>query len=99
MIYMSIMKEAGDNVGFEATLKILLENGFIEKDLILLSNVMQSIQRYDVIEKLKEYNNFMAGMEDGEFESKFKRELGTQAKEMKQWEFKLKQFIRINTIK
>ena len=31
-------------------------------------------------------------MEDGEFESKFKREVGTQAKEMKQWEYKLKQF-------
>ena len=32
-------------------------------------------------------------MEDGEFDSKFKRELLTQSKEMKQWEYKLKQFI------
>ena len=34
-------------------------------------------------------------MEDGEFESKFKREVSIQEKEMKQWEEELKQFLEI----
>ena len=93
LIYMAVTNEAGDNIGFEITLNKMLEKGLIERDLTTLSEILKGIQRDDLVDKLRAYQAIFSGMEDGEFESKFKRELLTQAKEMKQWEYKLKQFI------
>ena len=95
LIYMAVTNEAVDNVGFEMTLNKLLERGYIHKDLNQLSEIMESIQKSDLVVKLRTYTRIFANMEEGEFESKFKREVNNQAKEMLQWEKQLKEFLQI----
>ena len=95
LIYMVVTGEAGENVNFEITLNKLLEKGLIDRDLKTLKVIMKEIQRNDLIEKLQEYQNAFSTMEEGEFESKFKREVNNQAKEMKQWQSNLKYFLEI----
>ena len=95
LIYIAIANESIENISFEMTLNKLLENGYIQKDLQNLAKILKGIQRNDVINKLKVYIDLFAEMEEGEFESKFKREVGIQEKEMKQWETNLKQFALI----
>ena len=72
----------------------MAEKGFIQKDLIQLSQIMTVIRRDDIVEKMKPYQKVFSGMEDGEFEWKFKKEVGNQGKEMKEWEQKLKDFLK-----
>ena len=93
-IYIGLAQETEENVGYEITLNKMLEKGFIKKNLITLILVLKSIKRLDVIEKLKAYRKVFAEMEDEEFESKFKREINAQVKEMIEWELKLKQFMK-----
>ena len=95
LIYMAVTGEAGENVNFEKTLNKLLENGFIDKGLNTLKGILLEIEREDLIEKLQQYQNAFSAMEEGEFESKFKREVNNQAKQMKQWESNLKHFLQI----
>ena len=92
IIYMVIANEAKENVDFEQTLNKMGEEGFIQKDLIQLSKLMAVIRRDDIVEKMKPYQKVFSGMEDGEFEWKFKKEVGNQGKELKEWEQKLKEF-------
>ena len=94
LIYMAIANEAKENVDFEQTLNKMAEKGFIQKDLIQLSRIMTVIRRDDIVEKMKPYQKVFSGMEDGEFEWKFKKEVGNQGKEMKEWEQKLKDFLK-----
>ena len=94
LIYMAIENEVEENVGFEITLNKMLEKGLIERDLTTFSEILKGIQRNDLVDKLRAYQAIFSGMEDGEFKSKFKREVSSQAKEMKQWEYKLKQFAK-----
>ena len=95
LIYMVVTGEAGENVNFEIALNILLEKGLIDRNLKTLKVIMKEIQRNDLIEKLQEYQNAFSTMEEGEFESKFKREVNNQAKELKQWQSNLKYFVEI----
>ena len=95
LIYMVVTGEAGENVNFEITLNKLLEKGLIDRKLSTLKVIMKEIQRNDLIEKLQEYQNAFSAMEEGEFESKFKREVNNQAKELKQWQSNLKYFVEI----
>ena len=95
LIYMSVSKEAGEQVGFEVALRKLLEKKQIKNDLSQLSHILESIKRNDVVEKLKSYKNVFSGMEEGEFVSKFMKEIGIQTKEQHQWEDKLKEFMHI----
>ena len=95
LIYMVATNEAGEDVNFETTLNKLLEKGLIEKDLTTLIEIIKGIQRGDLVEKLEEYRHIFGQMEDGEFESKFKKEVGKQAKELEKWELKLKEFLQI----
>ena len=94
LIYMEVTNEAGDNVNFETTLNKLLEKGLIDKNLSALKVIMKEIERNDLVEKLQQYQNAFSAMEEGEFESKFKNEINKQAKEMEQWEQKLKDFAK-----
>ena len=95
LIYMVATNEAGEDVNFETTLNKLLEKGLIEKDLTTLIEIIKGIQREDLVEKLEQYRHAFSQMEDGEFESKFKKEVGKQAKELEKWELKLKEFLQI----
>ena len=95
LIYMVATNEAGEDVNFETTLNKLLEKGLIEKDLTTLIEIIKGIQRGDLVEKLEQYRHAFGQMEDGEFESKFKKEVGKQAKELEKWELKLKEFLQI----
>ena len=95
MIYMSVSDEIEDKVGFENTLSKLMEEGAIERDLHKLKDILKRIERNDIIIKLRPYERILCAMEDGEFESKFKREVKSQVKEMKQWESNLKDFLQI----
>ena len=92
IIYMVIANEAKENVDFESTLTKMIEKGFIQKDLNQLSQIMKVINREDIVLKMKAYQKVFSGMEEGEFEWKFKKEVGHQAKELKEWENKLKDF-------
>ena len=92
LIYMNISSETRVDVGFEIALKMLLEKRLIQRDLKTIKQILRAIQRYDVIEKLQDYHNIFNGMEEDEFTSKFKIEISQQAKEIKQWEQKLKDF-------
>ena len=91
-IYMVVAGETNVNIGFQETLEMLLDKGLIHSDLTQLSQIMKVIQKNDIVEKLRVYQKAFIRMEEGEFESKFKREVNNQAKEMAQWEEKLKQF-------
>ena len=101
LIYMNMTEKTEEQVGFEITMKKLLEKGLIKKDLHKMSLILKSIKRLDVIEKLKAYQRVFAGMEDEEFASKFKREIHVFVKEIIEWESKLKQFslAQFDTIK
>ena len=92
LIYMNISSETGLNVGFEIALKILLEKGLIQRDLKILKQILLGIQRHDIVEKLNEYNTVFNEMAEDEFTRKFKIAIGNQAKEIQQWEQKLKDF-------
>ena len=92
LIYIAVAGEAGENVNFEITLNKLMEKGWIEKDLFKLKNILVKMERDDLVGKLEQYQNEFNDMGEGEFESKFKNELGIQAKESKQWQKKLKDF-------
>ena len=94
LIYMSLAVEANDNIDFELTLNKMLEKQYIQRDLITLSETLKRIQRDDLAEQLKAYRVKFAGMEDGEFETKFKREVKLQAKEIQMWECLLKQYLQ-----
>ena len=74
--------ETVENVGFEKALNMLLTKGLIHKDLKGLTEVLESIQRTDLVEAIKAYQTVFSRMEDEEFISKFKKEISTQAKEM-----------------
>ena len=91
-IYMVVAGEADVNIGFQETLEMLLDKGLIHSDLTQLSQIMEGIQRNDIVEKLRVFQRAFSRMEEGEFESKFKREVNNQAKEIAQWEGKLKHF-------
>ena len=95
MVYMIVTNEAKENVSFADTLNVLLEKGLINKDLTELSNILKAIQREDIAAKLQDYWNLFSTMEEGEFESKLKKEISRQAKQMKQWESNLKDFLQI----
>ena len=94
MIYMSVSDEIEDKVGFANTLSKLMEEGSIERDLHKLKDILKRIERNDIIIKLRPYEKILCAMEDGEFESKFKKEINKQAKGMKQWEIKLREFTK-----
>ena len=89
---MNISSETGLNVGFEIALKILLEKGLIQRDLKILKQILVGIQRHDIVEKLNKYNTVFNEMAEDEFRRKFKIEIGNQAKEIQQWEQKLRDF-------
>ena len=92
MIYIAVTNESGINVGFEVTLTKMLEKGLINKNLVNLQAILKGIQREDMVCKLREYQRVFVRMEDGEFEAKFRNELGTQAKELEHWKKNLKEF-------
>ena len=94
-IYMVVAGETNVNVGFKETLELLLDKGLIQSDLKQVSKILRVIQRNDLVEKLREYQRAFVGMGEGEFESKFRREVSTQSKEMVIWELKLKQFVQV----
>ena len=94
MIYMSVSDEIEDKVGFANTLSKLMEEGSIERDLHKLKDILKRIERNDIIIKLRPYEKILCAMEDGEFGSKFKKEINKQAKGMKQWEIKLREFTK-----
>ena len=94
LIHMVVANEAGGNVGFEITLNKMIENGFIKKDMKKLTKILVNIKRDDLVNKLRAYQGIFLGMEENEFISKFKREVGNQAKELRQWEQKLKDFAK-----
>ena len=93
MVYMSVSEEVEEKPGFEVTLSKLLEEGLIERDMNSMRTILEGIERIDIIEKLKPYEKMLWEMEEGEFESKLKKEINKQAKEMKQWEQNLKAFL------
>ena len=92
LINMNISSETGLSVGFEIALKMLLKKGLIQRDLKILKQIFVGIQRHDIAEKLTEYNTVFNEMAEDEFTRKFKIEIGNQAKEIQQWEQKLKDF-------
>ena len=94
LIYISFANKTGENIGFEVTLSLLLEKGFIRSDLNKLAQILKGIQREDLVKQLIPYQARFKVMQDGEFESKFRREISAQVKEMEEWELKLKQFMK-----
>ena len=95
LIYVAVASDSIEKISFEMTLNKLVENGYLQKDLQNLTKILKAIQRNDVIAKLRAYIELFSQMEEGEFESKFKKDIGIQGKEMKQWEQKLKDFLQI----
>ena len=95
LIYSAVTDESTENVNFELTVNKLMEKGYIAKDLYALKRIFVEINRQDLVKQLEEYQNEFHSMEEGEFESKFRKEMGIQEKEMKQWEHKLKLFLQM----
>ena len=96
LIYTSVTNEFNEDVDFGMVLNKLLENGFIEKDLNQLIEILISIERNDLVEKIKIFINVFSEMEDNEFKTKFKFEIDNQPKELRQWEIQLITFSEYN---
>ena len=95
LIYVALEEEYVGNISSEMTLHKLLAQGYIQRDMKSLINILRKIKRNDVIDKLEPYIGLFSRMEEGEFVSKFRREVGIQENETKQWEKKLKMFLQI----
>ena len=81
-------------VKFDNTMKLLLRNNVIQKDLVALSKLLIYIKRNDIAEKLRTYKAIFANMSEHEFTSKFRRELARLGKQIIEWEHYLKEFLQ-----
>ena len=82
---------------FESIITVCLEKQLITSNLIKLRKLLTVINRLDIAEKIIQYQSLFAGMSEEEFISKMKRELSAQAKEVAQWESKLKLFLSMKS--
>ena len=73
--------------------------GYIEKDLITLLQILEKIHRNDLVYRLRAYQALFSRMEDGEFEIKFKKEFVLQVEELRDWIATLKTFQKFQYIK
>ena len=80
-------------VKFDNTMKLLLKNNVIRKDLIELLELLIAIKRNDLAEKLDSYRKVFQNMSDHEFTSKFRKELARLGKQIIEWEHYLKEFL------
>ena len=82
-----------NEVKFDNTMKLLLRNNVIRKDLVALSKLLLSIKHDDIAEKLRAYKAIFVNMSDHEFASKFRKELARLGKQIIEWEHYLKEFL------
>ena len=82
---------------FESIVTVCLETRLISSDMKNLQRLMRVVNRMDIINQLREYENVFVGMSSDEFVGKMKRELSAQANEIAQWESKLKLFISMKS--
>ena len=82
---------------FESIIIACLEKQLICSDLVNLRNILIDLNRTDTADKIKYYQTLFIGMSEDEFISKMKRELSAQAKEIAQWESKLKVFLSMKS--
>ena len=95
MIYIAVTNETGENIGCDVTLKKMFDKGFIKRDLIKLTEVLQNINRYDLTDKLAKYQQYFSALGEDEFLGAFRKALDSQQKEQQTWEQQLKQFIHV----
>ena len=95
MIYISVANEPKEIVDFGVTLNILLEKGYVQKNLGKFSEILRGIKREDLLEKMKVYKTKFSEMTDEEFKIEFKREIGNQANEVERWKYNLKEYSQI----
>ena len=81
-------------VKFDNTMKLLLKNNVIRKDLIELSLLLIDIELNAIAEKLNAYKKVFQNMCDYEFTSKFRKELARLGKQIIEWEHYLKEFLQ-----
>ena len=82
---------------FESIVTVCLETRLISSDMKNLQRLMLVVNRMDIINQLREYENVFVDMSSDEFVGKMKRELSAQANEIAQWESKLKLFISMKS--
>ena len=70
--------ESAEEATFNKTMKLLLENTIIRKDLSELDTILQQIQRIDVIAKLGYYQNLFVDFTEEMFVFQMKMALETQ---------------------
>ena len=92
LIHTSYQSEESE-VKFDNTMKLLLRNNVIGKDLIELSKHLKAIKHIDLADKLNPYKRVFANMPDHEFTSKFRKELARLGKQIIEWEHYLKEFL------
>ena len=80
-------------VKFDSTMKLLLSNNVIRKDLKELAVLLIDIELNAIAEKLEPYKKSLQNMCDHEFTSKFRRELTRLVKQIVEWEHYLKEFL------
>ena len=80
-------------VKFNNTMRLLLKNNVIRKDLKELSLLLINIELNSIAEKLEAYKKAFQNMCDHEFTSKFRRELARLGKQIVEWEHYLKEFL------
>ena len=80
-------------VNFENTMKLLLKNNIIQKDLIELSLLLIDVKLNAIAKKLDAYSKAFQSMCDHVFTSKFRKELARLGEQLIEWEHYLKEFI------
>ena len=80
---------------FDAIITELLTKKIITKDLKKLKDLLITSKRFDVSDKLEQYKALFIEMEEEEFISKMTNVLVTQAKEISEWDRKLKQYLNL----
>ena len=84
---------------FDNIITACLEARLISKEMKVLERLFTQIGRMDVYVKIREYKSMFVAMSDEEFAFKLKKELCLQAKEILEWEGKLRRFVEITNKK
>ena len=84
-----------DKYDFESIIKVCLEKQIISSDLENLQKMLSLLDRLDVAAKIRQYRPLFVEMCEEEFVGRMKKALTLQGAEIKQWEYKLKEFLNI----
>ena len=90
-----IIPELDADKTFEDKVKMLMQEGYISKDLNVLIRLMSQIKRNDIGTTFKQYHAVFFNIPEPVFKSKFRKEISLLEKEITTWERSLRIFMEL----